>query len=61
MNGCIHCPPPTDLRHALADIKYLPVPPIDFAPFQERLDRANQSLGRLDCITSILPDTPLFL
>jgi Fic family protein len=38
-----------------------PVPPIDLAPFQGLLDRANQALGRLDGVASILPDTPLFL
>ena len=38
-----------------------PVPPIDLAPFQRLLDRANQALGRLDGLASILPATPLFL
>ncbi len=38
-----------------------PVPPVDLAPFQGLLDRANQALGRLDGVASILPDTPLFL
>lgn len=38
-----------------------PQPPIDIAQFQQLLDRANQSLGRLDGVASILPDTPLFL
>jgi Fic family protein len=38
-----------------------PVPPIDLAPFQGLLDRANQARGRLDGVASILPDTPLFL
>ena len=38
-----------------------PVPPIDLAPFQSLLDRANQALGRLDGLASILPATPVFL
>jgi Fic family protein len=38
-----------------------PAPPIDFAPLLGLLDRANQALGRLDGVVSILPDTPLFL
>jgi Fic family protein len=38
-----------------------PVPPIDFARLLGLLDRANQALGRLDGVASILPDTPLFL
>jgi len=38
-----------------------PLPAIDLAPFQTLLDRANQALGRLDGVASILPDTPLFL
>lgn len=38
-----------------------PTPPVDLGPFQNLLDRANQALGRLDGVASILPDTPLFL
>ena len=38
-----------------------PLPPIDLTPFQGLLERANQALGRLDGVASILPDTPLFL
>jgi Fic family protein len=38
-----------------------PIPPIDLAPSLGLLDRANQALGRLDGVASILPDTPLFL
>jgi Fic family protein len=38
-----------------------PIPAIDLAPFQGLLERANQALGRLDGVASILPDTPLFL
>jgi Fic family protein len=37
------------------------VPPIDLAPLLGLLDRANQTLGRLDGLAPILPDTPLFL
>ena len=38
-----------------------PAPPIDLAPFQSLLERANQALGRLDGVASILPAAPLFL
>jgi Fic family protein len=38
-----------------------PVPPIELGPLLGLLDRANQALGRLDGVASILPDTPLFL
>ena len=38
-----------------------PRPALDLAPFSEKLEAANRALGRLDGITSILPDTPLFL
>lgn len=38
-----------------------PVPAIDLGPLLSLLDRANQALGRLDGVASILPDTPLFL
>ena len=38
-----------------------PVPPIELGPRQGLLDRANQALGRLDGVASVLPDTPLFL
>ena len=38
-----------------------PAPPVDLRPLQGLLDRANQALGRLDGVASILPATPLFL
>ena len=38
-----------------------PHPPIDMAPFAGSLERATQSLGQLDGVASVLPDTPLFL
>src|SRR5487761_721916 len=38
-----------------------PVPAIDLGTLLGLLDRANQALGRLDGVASILPDTPLFL
>lgn len=39
-----------------------PVPPLDIgAALQALLDRANQTLGRLDGITLLLPDPDLFL
>ena len=38
-----------------------PRPALDLAPLYEKLEAANRALGRLDGVTSILPDTPLFL
>src|SRR5260370_1521124 len=38
-----------------------PAPPVDLRPLQGLLDRANQALGRLDGVASVLPATPLFL
>ena len=38
-----------------------PNPPVDLAGLHTDLDRANQALGRLDGIASILPDPTLFL
>jgi Fic family protein len=38
-----------------------PDPPLDLAGLYQHLDRANQALGRLDGLTTLLPDTRLFL
>jgi Fic family protein len=38
-----------------------PVPPLELGPFLPLLDRANQALGRLDGLSTLLPDTELFL
>lgn len=38
-----------------------PDPPVDLGPFYGQIEAANRALGRLDGVTSILPDTPLFL
>ena len=38
-----------------------PDPPIDLSGLYQQLDRANQALGRLDGLTTLLPDTRLFL
>ncbi len=38
-----------------------PEPPVDLAGLYQQLDRANQALGRLDALTTLLPDTRLFL
>jgi Fic family protein len=38
-----------------------PVPPVDLARLMDLHDKANRALGRLDGVTSILPDTALFL
>jgi Fic family protein len=38
-----------------------PDPPIDLSGLYRHLDRANQALGRLDGLTTLLPDTRLFL
>jgi Fic family protein len=38
-----------------------PNPPLELAGLYEHLDRANQALGRLDGLTTLLPDTKFFL
>jgi hypothetical protein len=38
-----------------------PVPAVRLDAFQLALERANQALGRLDGLASILPDLPLFI
>src|SRR6266851_6277055 len=38
-----------------------PDPPVDLSGLYQQLDRANQALGRLDGLTTHLPDTRLFL
>jgi Fic family protein len=38
-----------------------PEPPLDLRGLYQNLDRANQALGRLDGLTTLLPDTRLFL
>jgi Fic family protein len=38
-----------------------PDPPLDLSGLYQHLDRANQALGRLDGLTTLLPDTRLFL
>lgn len=38
-----------------------PVPPIRLDPLQHLLEQANQALGRLDGLASILPDLSLFI
>ena len=38
-----------------------PVPPVDLVPLQAPLELANQMVGRLDGIASVLPDPSLFL
>ncbi len=38
-----------------------PEPPVDLTGLYQQLDRANQALGRLDALTTLLPDTQLFL
>ena len=38
-----------------------PDPPVDLSSLHADLELANQALGRLDGISSVLPDPPLFL
>ncbi|EPX87671.1 hypothetical protein ruthe_00244 [Rubellimicrobium thermophilum DSM 16684] len=38
-----------------------PAPPVRVDRLYRQLERANRAIGRLDGVTSILPDTPLFL
>jgi Fic family protein len=41
--------------------KLPPDPPLELTGLYQHLDRANQALGRLDGLTSLLPDTKFFL
>jgi cell filamentation protein, protein adenylyltransferase len=41
--------------------KLPPDPPVELAGLYRHLDRANQALGRLDALTTLLPDTKFFL
>ena len=38
-----------------------PNPPVDLSAFYGQIEAANRALGHLDGVTSMLPDTPLFL
>ncbi len=38
-----------------------PHPPVDLGPFYGQIEAANRALGQLQGVTTILPDTPLFL
>ncbi len=38
-----------------------PDPPLDLAPLQVQLEAAHLALGRLDALSTLLPDTELFL
>jgi len=38
-----------------------PDPPVDLSGLYQLLDRANQALGRLDALTTLLPNAQLFL
>jgi len=38
-----------------------PDPPVDLSVLYQQLDRANQALGRLDALTTLLPNAQLFL
>src|SRR6266851_804274 len=38
-----------------------PNPPVELGALYQHLDRANQALGRLDGLTTLLPDTKFFL
>lgn len=54
-------PTPGETVTAFVPSELPPVPAIDLAPMQRLLADANQALGRLDGVASVLPDTPLFL
>ena len=47
--------------HAFVPRPLPPEPPLDLTGLFPLLDRANQALGRLDGLSSLLPDTELFL
>ena len=54
-------PTPGETVTAFVPDKLPPIPAIDLISIQRLLADANQSLGRLDGVASVLPDTPLFL
>ncbi len=47
--------------HAFVPPPLPPVPPVDFNSLQQLLEQANQALGRLDGLASLLPDISLFI
>jgi Fic family protein len=50
-----------ETRRAFVPPPLPPKPPLDLSGLYQHLDRANQALGRLDGLTTLLPDTRLFL
>lgn len=47
--------------HAFIPPPLPPNPPLELGALYQNLDRANQALGRLDGLTTLLPDTKFFL
>lgn len=50
-----------ELVRAFIPPRLPPNPPVELAELYQHLDRANQALGRLDGLTTLLPDTKFFL
>jgi Fic family protein len=50
-----------EVVRAYVPVPLPPTPPVDLAGLQTALELANQTLGRLDGIASVLPDPSLFL
>ena len=50
-----------EVVRAYVPVPLPPAPPVDLAGLQIALELANQTLGRLDGIASVLPDPSLFL
>ena len=75
MKGCLHTPMPVhrstgeyalsstagETVRAFVPLPLPPTPPLELDAFFPLLDRANQALGRLDGLSTLLPDTELFL
>jgi Fic family protein len=55
------CPPRPGRRCAFVPSPLPPTPPLELTPLFPLLDRANQALGCLDGLSTLLPDTELFL
>lgn len=47
--------------HAFIPPALPPIPPVRLEPLQTLIEQANQALGRLDGLASVLPDVTLFL
>ena len=57
----VQCRIPQEPYRAYVPARLPPTPPVDVAPLEALLEKANQALGRLDGIALTLPDPGLFI